>query len=97
MLPNWVGRRMGSDVVGDLMLSFHGNPPGENAPRAALLGRTRANEDSVGSFSSLHQSGNAARKMDAADPGLEDLAPTALTLFGLQPPAWMEGKSVFDA
>jgi predicted AlkP superfamily phosphohydrolase/phosphomutase len=37
------------------------------------------------------------RKMDAADPGLEDLAPTALTLFGLQPPAWMEGKSVFDA
>jgi predicted AlkP superfamily phosphohydrolase/phosphomutase len=37
------------------------------------------------------------RKMDAADPGLEDLAPTALTLFGLQPPAWMEGKPVFDA
>jgi predicted AlkP superfamily phosphohydrolase/phosphomutase len=36
------------------------------------------------------------RKMDAADPGLEDLAPTALTLFGLEPPAWMEGKSVFD-
>jgi predicted AlkP superfamily phosphohydrolase/phosphomutase len=32
------------------------------------------------------------RKIDAADPGVEDLAPTALRLFGLDPPAWMEGK-----
>lgn len=37
------------------------------------------------------------RRIDAADPGLEDLAPTALTLFGLEPPAWMEGKPVFHA
>jgi len=37
------------------------------------------------------------RKIDATDPGLEDMAPTALTLFGLQPPAWMEGKPVFHA
>lgn len=37
------------------------------------------------------------RKIDSADPGLEDLAPTALALFGLQPPAWMEGKPVFFA
>ena len=29
------------------------------------------------------------------DPGIEDMAPTALELFGVQPPAWMEGKSVF--
>ena len=36
------------------------------------------------------------RKMDAADPGIEDLA-TALELFGLAPPQWMEGKSVFAA
>jgi predicted AlkP superfamily phosphohydrolase/phosphomutase len=35
------------------------------------------------------------RKIDAADPGIEDLAPTALTLFGVEPPAWMEGTSVF--
>ncbi len=35
------------------------------------------------------------RKVDAETPGIEDLAPTALQLFGLKPPAWMEGKSVF--
>jgi predicted AlkP superfamily phosphohydrolase/phosphomutase len=36
------------------------------------------------------------RKFDGADPGsdpgIEDLAPTALQLFGLQPPAWMDGR-----
>jgi len=32
------------------------------------------------------------RKFDAADPGIEDLAPTALELFGLPVPAWMDGK-----
>jgi bisphosphoglycerate-independent phosphoglycerate mutase (AlkP superfamily) len=32
------------------------------------------------------------RKITAQDPGIEDLAPTALQLFGVQPPAWMEGK-----
>jgi predicted AlkP superfamily phosphohydrolase/phosphomutase len=35
------------------------------------------------------------RKIDAEDPGIEDLAPTALKLFGIDPPAWMEGKPVF--
>jgi predicted AlkP superfamily phosphohydrolase/phosphomutase len=35
------------------------------------------------------------RKIGADNPGLEDLAPTALGLFGLEPPAWMEGKSLF--
>ena len=34
------------------------------------------------------------RKVAAVNPGIEDLAPTALTLFGLQPPAWMEGKAL---
>jgi hypothetical protein len=34
------------------------------------------------------------RKIDAEDPGIEDMAPTALRLFGIQPPEWMEGKSV---
>lgn len=35
------------------------------------------------------------RPIDAADPGIEDLAPTALELFGIRPPAWIEGKPVF--
>jgi len=34
------------------------------------------------------------RKIEAGDPGIEDLAPTALRLFGLEPPAWMEGKEL---
>jgi len=28
-------------------------------------------------------------------PGIEDLAPTALELFGVTPPPYMEGKSLF--
>ena len=36
------------------------------------------------------------RKIFAADPGLEDMAPTALDLFGIKPPPHMEGKSVFN-
>jgi len=35
------------------------------------------------------------RKIDAEDPGIEDMAPTALDLFGIDPPEWMDGKPVF--
>jgi len=34
------------------------------------------------------------RRLNAEDPGIEDMAPTALRLFGIQPPEWMEGKPV---
>ncbi|HTB14746.1 MAG TPA: alkaline phosphatase family protein [Bryobacteraceae bacterium] len=34
-------------------------------------------------------------KIDAEDPGIEDMASTALGLFGVETPAWMEGRSVF--
>jgi len=34
------------------------------------------------------------RRIDAADPGIEDMAATALRLFGIDPPAWMDGKPV---
>lgn len=37
------------------------------------------------------------RRIDADDPGIEDMAPTALALFGIEPPAYMEGKPVFHA
>ena len=36
------------------------------------------------------------RKIEAEDPGIEDMAPTALELFGVERPAWMEGRSVFN-
>lgn len=32
------------------------------------------------------------QKIDATDPGIEDMAPTALKLFGVQVPQWVEGK-----
>jgi predicted AlkP superfamily phosphohydrolase/phosphomutase len=32
------------------------------------------------------------RKFDASDPGIEDMAPTALALFGVKAPAHMEGR-----
>lgn len=34
------------------------------------------------------------RRLDAADPGIEDMAPTALDLFGFERPAWMDGKAI---
>lgn len=37
----------------------------------------------------------ANRKILAENPGIEDLAPTALELFGVTPPPYMEGKSLF--
>jgi predicted AlkP superfamily phosphohydrolase/phosphomutase len=33
-------------------------------------------------------------RITADDPGMEDLAPTVLDLFGVDAPAWMEGRSV---
>jgi predicted AlkP superfamily phosphohydrolase/phosphomutase len=33
-----------------------------------------------------------SRRVEADDPGIEDMAPTALKLFGLEPPGWMDGK-----
>ncbi len=35
------------------------------------------------------------RRIDAENPGIEDMAPTALWLFGIAPPEWMEGTPVF--
>jgi bisphosphoglycerate-independent phosphoglycerate mutase (AlkP superfamily) len=36
------------------------------------------------------------RPIQSADPGIEDLAPTTLSLFGMTPPEWMEGKPLFS-
>ena len=37
------------------------------------------------------------RAIDDDDPALIDIAPTALKLFGLKPPAHMDGKALFEA
>jgi predicted AlkP superfamily phosphohydrolase/phosphomutase len=37
------------------------------------------------------------RKIDSEDPGIEDMAPTALDLFGVPRPRYMEGKPVFGS
>jgi bisphosphoglycerate-independent phosphoglycerate mutase (AlkP superfamily) len=34
------------------------------------------------------------REIASEDPGIEDMAPTALELFGIVPPPHMEGKSL---
>jgi arylsulfatase A-like enzyme len=35
--------------------------------------------------------------IDSDDPGLIDIAPTALKLFGLEPPQHMDGRALFVA
>jgi predicted AlkP superfamily phosphohydrolase/phosphomutase len=36
------------------------------------------------------------RKVDTEDPGIEDMAPTALRLFGIKAPFWMEGRALTE-
>ena len=38
----------------------------------------------------------ANREIHDDDPALMDIAPTALSLFGIQPPKHMDGKSLYD-
>ena len=38
----------------------------------------------------------ASRKIDRKDPSLVDIAPTVLRLFGLDPPAHMDGKPLYE-
>lgn len=35
------------------------------------------------------------RRIDADNPGIEDLAPTSLRCFGVDPPPWMDGQPIF--
>ncbi len=37
------------------------------------------------------------RKLNLDDPDIVDLAPTALDLFGIEKPAYMDGKSLLGA
>jgi predicted AlkP superfamily phosphohydrolase/phosphomutase len=38
-----------------------------------------------------------SRRIEDADPGIEDMAPTALDLFGLEVPEWMDGKPLLPS
>jgi bisphosphoglycerate-independent phosphoglycerate mutase (AlkP superfamily) len=38
----------------------------------------------------------ASHAIESKDPAIIDLAPTALTLFGIRPPAHMEGTPIID-
>ena len=61
-----------------------------------LVGRTLeyAEERTAVFVLSDHGALFSNRKLDTEDPGMEDMAPTVLGLFGVQKPEWMEGKPV---
>jgi predicted AlkP superfamily phosphohydrolase/phosphomutase len=81
-----------------------GYAPGYRASWGAATGKVTAQvfEDNAKCWSGDHCVDPGAvpgvlfanRKLDAHDPGMEDLAPTALRLFGIEPPKWMEGKAL---
>jgi len=89
------------DAAPDLIVGY---ARGYRASWDAALGRVspRVFEDNTKAWSGDHCVDPALvpgvlfsnRKLDAEDPGIEDMAPTVLRLFGIQPPEWMEGKSV---
>jgi predicted AlkP superfamily phosphohydrolase/phosphomutase len=90
-----------SEAAPDLVVGY---ARGYRASWDAALGRVSPHvfEDNVKAWSGDHCVDPCLvpgvlfsnRKINAEDPGIEDLAPTALRLFGIQPPEWMEGKSV---
>lgn len=92
------------DAAPDLIVGY---ARGYRASWDAALGKVspRVFEDNTKAWSGDHCVDPALvpgvlfsnRKLDAEDPGIEDMAPTALRLFGIQPPEWMEGKSVIHA
>jgi len=83
-----------------------GYQPGYRASWDAALGKVSASpvfSDNLKAWSGDHCADPPLipgvvfcnRKFDAGDPGIEDMAPTALRLFGFEPPAYMDGKDLF--
>jgi predicted AlkP superfamily phosphohydrolase/phosphomutase len=81
-----------------------GYAAGYRASWGAAVGRvtTRVFEDNLKAWSGDHCVDPVLvpgvlfsnRKLDVRDPGIEDMAPTALDLFGIERPSWMEGESL---
>jgi len=90
------------DSAPDLIIGFN---EGYRASWDAAIGKVTARviEDNPKAWSADHCVDPALvpgvlfsnRAIDAMTPGMEDLAPTALELFGIPTPAWMDGKSLF--
>ena len=87
------------DAAPDLIVGY---AAGYRASWSAAVGRATAAvfEDNTKAWSGDHCVDPALvpgvlfcnRKLDGDDPGIEDMAPTALRLFGIEPPKWMEGR-----
>jgi predicted AlkP superfamily phosphohydrolase/phosphomutase len=90
------------DAAPDLMVGYN---RGYRVSWESAIGQvtSRVFEDNVKAWSGDHAVDPALvpgvlfsnRPIDCDDPGLEDLAPTALELFGLDLPSWMDGKPLF--
>ncbi len=89
------------DAAPDLVMGF---APGYRASWSAAVGAVSKQvfEDNLKCWSGDHCVDPAAvpgvlfsnRKLAGHDAGIEDMAPTALKLFGVEPPRWMEGKAL---
>src|SRR5205814_1592154 len=85
----------------DLIIGY---APGYRASWGAAVGRVteRVFEDNRKAWSGDHCVDPVLvpgvlfsnRKLEANGPGIEDMAPTALDLFGIERPSWMEGKAL---
>jgi predicted AlkP superfamily phosphohydrolase/phosphomutase len=92
------------DAAPDLIVGY---APGYRASWSAAVGKVTAAvfEDNVKHWSGDHCVDPsvvpgvlfANRKMNAENAGIEDMAPTALQLFGIEIPKWMEGRPLMPA
>lgn len=89
------------DAAPDLLMGF---APGYRASWRAAVGAVSKDvfEDNLKCWSGDHCVDPVAvpgvlfsnRKLACNDAGIEDMAPTVLKLFGVDPPRWMEGKAL---
>jgi predicted AlkP superfamily phosphohydrolase/phosphomutase len=92
------------DAAPDLVIGY---APGYRAAWSAAVGKVSGAvfEDNRKCWSGDHCIDPAAvpgvlftnRKFESNNPGIEDMAPTALRLFGIEPPPWMEGRPLLLA